>query len=134
MFNDFRGAGVRFPFLPAEDGSLNWIDTDDNVLQSVRLLLSTVSSERVMRPDFGTGVAQLLFEGDSEQNLQQLERTVRDAITRWEPRVEVEGSSSALVEGDDGVVQVSVALRILRTGSLRNLVFPFYLGVGDAAR
>jgi uncharacterized protein len=131
MEADFRGSGLGFPIVGDESGALEWVDGDDNVVQSVRLLLSTVTSERIMRPGFGTRVAEFLFEGDSQQNLSELERSVGDAVTQYEPRVTVERISSQRIEGRDGVVEVTVGVRILRTNTQRNLVFPFYVGTGE---
>jgi phage baseplate assembly protein W len=53
-------------------------------------------------------------------------------IQRWEPRVEVDDVAASRVTGEDGVVDVSVTYRILRTNTQRNLVFPFYLAGGGA--
>jgi uncharacterized protein len=126
MERDFRGSGFSFPIFPV-DGSLQWLNADDNVVQSIRLLLSTISGERIMRPTFGTRAAEFLFQGDSEQNRRQLELAVSDAITEFEPRVEVAACSSRTIEGVDGIVEVEVTVRVLRTNTLRNLVFPYYL-------
>src|SRR5205823_2087365 len=70
---DFRGRGWRFPIYPAANGGLSYVEGDENVVQSLELLLRTVAGERVMRPDLGTTVPTLVFEGDSEQNLHRLE-------------------------------------------------------------
>jgi phage baseplate assembly protein W len=130
---DFRGTGWRFPIAPDTGGGLGYVSLDDNVAQSVELLLETVAGERTMRPEFGTTAPRLLFEADSEQNLFQLEQAVGDALRRWEPRVEVERVSAEPDPAHDGHVTVIVQYRILRTNTRRNLVFPFYLLVGTEA-
>jgi Bacteriophage baseplate protein W len=125
--DDFRGTGWRFPIVPQAGGTLGYISLDDNVAQSVELLLRTAAGERLMRPEFGTTVPSMVFEADSEQNLFQLEQALLDALRRWEPRVEVEEVRAVPDQAVSGVVNVSVAYRILRTNTVRNLVFPFYL-------
>jgi uncharacterized protein len=127
MSTDFRGSGVRFPIVPNAYGVLEWIDGDENVLQSLRLLLSTVTTERAMRPEFGTRAIDFVFEGDSAQNLHRLEKAIEEAIKQFEPRVAVESTTSRRDEARPGVVEVAVTVRVLRTNTLRNLVFPFYL-------
>src|SRR4051812_38114091 len=87
---DFRGSGGRVPLLPGPGGGLGYIGLDDNVAQSVVLLLRTAAGERLMRPEFGTTVPGMVFEADSEQRLFQLEQALSDTLRRWEPRVEVE--------------------------------------------
>jgi phage baseplate assembly protein W len=127
---DFRGQGWRMPILPDAAGGLGYIDGDDNIVQSVELSLRTVAGERVMRPNFGTTVADLLFAADSAQNLHRLEVAVDDAIKQWEPRVEVDQVQAVIV--GDTQVDVTVDYRILRTNTKRNLVFPYYMESGAA--
>lgn len=129
--DDFRGAGWRFPIVPQAGGALGYISQDANVAQSVELLLRTAAGERLMRPEFGTTVPSMVFEADSEQHLFQLEQALQDALRRWEPRVEVE-EVRADPDQESGVVNVKVVYRILRTNTVRNLVFPFYLLNGGA--
>jgi phage baseplate assembly protein W len=129
---DFRGTGWRFPIVPQAGGDLGYIGLDDNVAQSVELLLRTAAGERLMRPDFGTAVPSMVFEADSEQHLFELEQALQDSLRRWEPRVEVEGVKALPDQIVSGVVNVSVAYRVLRTNTVRNLVFPFYLLNGEA--
>jgi phage baseplate assembly protein W len=129
---DFRGSGWRFPILPQAGGGLGYVSGDDNVTQSLLVLLKTAAGERLMRPEFGTTVPELVFEAGSDQNLFRLEQALLETIQRWEPRVEVDGVAVSRVSGEDGVVDVSLTYRILRTNTQRNLVFPFYLAGGGA--
>jgi phage baseplate assembly protein W len=130
--SDFRGSGWRFPILPQAGRGLGYVSLDDNVAQSVELLLRTAAGERLMRPEFGTTVPGMVFEADSEQHLFQLEQALLDALRRWEPRVEVEQAQAVPDPAQDGVVRVTVSYRVLRTNTVRNLVFPFYLLGGEA--
>lgn len=117
---DFRGTGWRFPIVPRA-GSLGWSDGDEGVGESLWLLLKTAAGERVMRPDFGTTVPDLVFEPGSDQNLFAVEQAVRDAVVRWEPRVEI------LDVTVTGAVEIVVTLRyrVLRTNTERSMTFPF---------
>jgi phage baseplate assembly protein W len=129
---DFRGSGWRFPIAPDPGGGLTYLEGDDNVAQSVELLLRTAAGERLMRPDFGTTVPSMVFDADSEQNLFQLEQALSDAVRQFEPRVEVERVRAERDPARDGHVTVTVTYRVLRTNTVRNLVFPFYLADGGA--
>jgi phage baseplate assembly protein W len=120
---DFRGTGWRFPIIPQAGGALGYIDGDDGVAASVELLLRTFTRERVMRPEFGVAVLDLVFEPGSEQNLFAVEQAVREAVVRWEPRVEIE-TLRATLRGTD--VEVDLRYRVLRTNTVRNLTFPYY--------
>ena len=130
--DDFRGTGWRFPILPRAGGGLGYSSGDDNITDSLLLLLRTAAGERVMRPEFGTTVPDLIFEPASEQNRFRLEQVLLDTIRRWEPRVEVESVVADPISSGDGVVRVAVTYRILRANTRRNLVFPFYLADGGA--
>lgn len=130
--NDFRGSGWRFPILPQSGGGLGYTSLDENVAQSVELLLRTAAGERLMRPEFGTTVPGMVFEADSEQNLFQLEQALLDTVRRFEPRVEVERVEARRDPRAEGVVRVTVTFRVLRTNTVRSQVFPFYLMGGEA--
>jgi phage baseplate assembly protein W len=129
--NDFRGVGWRFPIVPQAGGGLGYVGLDDNVHQSVRLLLQTTAGERLMRPELGVSVPDLVFEADSDQHLFQLEQELLETVQRWEPRVEVDRLTAERVPGTDNTVEVKVYYRVRRTNSPRTLVFPFYLAAGE---
>lgn len=129
---DFRGVGWRFPIVPQGGGGLGYIGLDDNVHQSVKLLLQTTAGERLMRPEFGVTVPALVFEADSDQRLFQLRQELLDTLQRWEPRVEVDRLTAERVVGTDNTVEVKVYYRVRRTNSPRVLTFPFYLATGEA--
>jgi phage baseplate assembly protein W len=125
----FLGTGWRFPIRPDASGGLGYVSGDDNVEQSLAILLQTALSERVMRPDFGTQAPKLVFAPGSEQFLGLLQTTVRDAIVNWEPRVEVQSVDAEADPVDPAHVTVSIAYTIRQTNTRKNLVFPYYLGV-----
>ena len=123
---DFRGSGWRFPIIPLDDGSLGLVAGDDNVEQSMMLLLRTLAGERPMRPTFGTRIADYLFHGESERNLRGIEDAVTVAVREFEPRVRLDGVTATVRPDDDAGVEVRVEYSINATNSRRNLVFPFY--------
>ena len=132
MANDFLGRGWRFPILPDARGMLGFVEGEENVAQSLRVLLLTALGERVMRPDFGTQAPRLVFAPGSQQYLRLLETTVRDAVRDWEPRVELDDVSAEMDPSDAPNSEVraivSVGYRVRQTNTQGNLVFPFYVG------
>jgi phage baseplate assembly protein W len=131
MANDFIGKGWRFPIVPGPTGALAWSDGDDNVEQSLRLLLLTRLGERVMRSDFGSNLGAMVFQPGSDQNLRSIEREVSGAIARFEPRVEVLSVTAEADAKDATQITVSLAYRVRRTNTRESLVFPFYLVRGE---
>jgi phage baseplate assembly protein W len=127
MAKEFLGSGWRFPILPDARGGLGYVAADDNVEQSLRILLETRVGERVMRPTFGTDAPALVFAPGSAKNLTLLETTVKQAIVAWEPRVDVLDVSAELDAADATRALVSVTTRVRQSNTKLNLVFPFYL-------
>ncbi len=127
MAKEFLGKGWRFPILPGPTGALAYNDTDDNVEQSLHLLLLTRLGERVMRGDFGTRLAELVFAPGSEQNLRALEVEVQNAIEKLEPRAEVLDVTAEADTVDPTKITVALSYRVRRSNTRDTLVFPFYL-------
>jgi len=121
------GRGWRFPILPDPTGSLGYVDGDDNVEQSLRVLLLTQLGERVMRPDFGCAAPRLLFAPASLHFLAALETTVREAVRDFEPRIDLETVRAEADAVEENRITVAIAYRVRRTNSRFNLVFPYYL-------
>lgn len=133
MTDSFVGKGWRFPILPDATGALGYVAGDANVEQSLRILLLTELGQRVMRPDFGSKAARLVFAPGSLQYLDQLETTVREAIRDWEPRIEVEYVRAEADPNDETRVSVGLGYKVRPTNTRYNLVFPFYLGTEGQA-
>jgi phage baseplate assembly protein W len=126
---EFLGTGWRFPLLPDELGQLGYTAEEENVAQSLRLLLLTVQGERVMRPEFGTKLQRYLFAPGSTQYLRLLETTIREAVRDWEPRVDLDEVRAEMNHPDnDNRATVSITYRVRQSNTQQNLVFPFYLG------
>lgn len=125
----FLGRGWRFPIEPDASGSLAYVEGEENIEQSLRILLMTEFGERIaMRPTFGCRASQLVFSPGSVQYLRLLETTVHDAVRDWEPRIELESVTAETIPDDDTRVNVNIDYRIRSSNTRSNLVFPFYLG------
>jgi phage baseplate assembly protein W len=126
----FLGAGLAFPLQLDPTGRLLLNDLDTHVRQSIQLILDTAQGERVMRPDFGAGLRELVFAPVSAATLALVEHEVRDALTRYEPRIDI--LAIDVGPGPDGPQQLLVRLdyRVRSTDTRLNLVYPFYLDRG----
>ena len=126
MATDITGKGWRFPILPDAAGGLGYVEGDENVEQSLKILLLTALGQRVMRPDFGTAAPRMVFAPGSVQNLGLLETSLREAVRDWEPRIDLEEVRVEVNPADETQVTVQLAYRIRQTNTRANLVFPFY--------
>jgi len=129
----FLGTGWAFPVALDARGSVAVASAEDDVRQSIRIILGTNLGERVMRPDFGSGIRAFVFETISTTTLTLLRTRVEDALVRWEPRIRVERVEVALPHRPSSQVNISVDYRIRATNTFYNLVYPFYLEEGDRA-
>lgn len=124
----FLGRGVAFPVsLAANDLSL--AEYEDDVRQAIHIILGTEPGERVMRPDFGTGLRALVFEPINTTTIALARHRVEEALTRWEPRIDhVEVAIRA--DPPRGLLEITVTYRVRRTNTFYNLVYPFFLTEG----
>ena len=125
----FLGAGVASPLSTDASGALLRAAYEDSVQQSVWVILSTAKGERVMRPDFGCGIHDLVFDTVTASTSGRVAMAVRDALLRFEPRIDVRDVRVNPGE-DDGVLLVEIDYEVRATNNVFNLVYPFYL---DAA-
>jgi phage baseplate assembly protein W len=128
MASEFVGKGWRFPILPDLAGGLSYVEGDQNVEQSLKILLLTNLGQRVMRPDFGSKAPALVFAPGSVQYFGVLETTVREAVRDWEPRIDLEEVRVEPDLDDESRITVHIGYLVRKTNTRSNLVFPFYLG------
>lgn len=127
------GRGWPFPTRLGPDGRLGWLDGPAKVRQSIRLLLETSPGERVMLPEYGCGVHDLVFQPNSAQLRSAVRERVRTALVRFEPRIDVVGVDVETAAGEPSRLDISIDYRLRANNAFHNLVFPFYLAEGKEA-
>ncbi|NJM47384.1 MAG: GPW/gp25 family protein [Alkalinema sp. RU_4_3] len=130
MTKSFLGKGISFPLQLStpENHSLTIAAYEESVRQSVLIILGTEKGERVMRPDFGCGIYDLVFEPKSAATAGKITHEVQDSLLRFEPRIDVlavETTSQSLETGE--ALVVSIRYEVRATNNVFNLVYPFYL-------
>jgi phage baseplate assembly protein W len=124
---DFVGRGISFPMRVDQSGALAMTSGVDDIDASIRVVLLTAPGERVMRPLFGCRIWELLFEPINANTLGLMADAVREAIGRWEPRVELEDVVLDADPAQQGRVLINLTYRVRVTNDRRNLVYPFYV-------
>jgi hypothetical protein len=126
MPQSFLGVGWGFPVAAGADRKVARAAYEESVRQSIWIVLGTAKGERLMRPDFGCGIHDLVFERNTAATAAKVAQGVREALLIFEPRIDL---LDVQVESRDGgqVMEVSVDYRIRATDTAFNLVFPFYL-------
>ena len=123
----FVGRGFFWPMEVDHTGSIRLTDGAADIDAAMAVVLATAPGERVMRPDFGCRIWDLLFEPVTANLLGLMAQAVRDALTQWEPRVIVETVDTVPDREDSAVVSIRVGYRVKATNDRRNLVYPFYV-------
>jgi len=103
---------------------------EQDIKEAIRIILSTAKGERVMRPDFGSGIHDLVFASMSTAMIGLLESNVREALTTWEPRIELLKVEVSTDEAHIGKLKVNIDYRVRETNREDNLVYPFYVREG----
>ena len=123
---DLIGSGWAFPGQITPGGSVRLVRDGEEIDAALRMILTTAPGERVMRPDFGCSMWEQVFAPVNANTLGLIEQSVKEAVTRWEPRVQL-SSVTARPEGDGSVIAIDIAYRVKATNDHRNLVYPFYV-------
>ena len=121
------GSGLAFPLQVDRRGGIALASDETDVEQAIELILATAPGERPMRPEFGCGVHDFVFDSIDANTIGQMELAIRDALDRWEPRVVVETVEFNLDEVADGRLIIDIGYRVRVTNTMRNLVYPFYV-------
>lgn len=124
---EFLGQGWAFPLQFNPRGQIALALGERDIEQSIRIVLETVPGERVMRPEFGCQAKQLLFAPKNAATEGLLMRYVEEALTRWEPRIEVVSVIVQEDRGVDGAWLVEINYSIKTTHDTRSIVYPFYI-------
>lgn len=131
---DFLGRGWAFPVRldPATGGVAEAAEHED-VRQAIRIILGTVPGERLMRPDFGCGIYEMVFEVIDTATTTRIANSVTEALTRYEPRIELNAVDVDPYRAAEGRLEIGIDYRLRRTNQSGNLVYPFYFKEGGAA-
>ena len=121
------GSGLAFPLQVDRRGGIALARDETDIEQAIELILGTAPGERPMRPEFGCGVHDFVFDSIDATTVGKMELAIRDALDRWEPRVFVETVEFNLDEVADGRLIIDIGYRIRATNTMRNLVYPFYV-------
>ncbi|MEL6554546.1 MAG: GPW/gp25 family protein [Cyanobacteria bacterium J06621_11] len=126
--DSFLGTGWNFPptFEQATGQTLMVTDEED-IAQSLDIILSTSLNERIFRPDFGCDLSQFLFEAVDQGLLTRLKGIVSDALLYYESRIKVVQITILEDSAEPGLLSIHIDYTIRQTNATYNRVYPFYL-------
>lgn len=122
----FLGTGWSFPPSFTSNGLVT-VSAEQDIYESLWILLSTTPGERVMQPAYGCGLKAHVFDTLNESSFAVMRNLVEKAILFFEPRVTVEKIDIDDQESLEGKVQLNIVYRVRSTNNRYNLVYPFYI-------
>ncbi|MCB1831395.1 MAG: GPW/gp25 family protein [Chromatiaceae bacterium] len=131
----FLGKGWGFPleFDPLSK-AVRIASEEEDIAESLKILLATRPGERVMQPNYGCGLHALLFDSVNERMISDIRETVERAILFFEPRIQLDRVSVDADQAYDGLLQIQVHYAIRATNTRSNIVYPFYFQEGTNVR
>jgi len=129
--NDFLGTGWSFPpTFNVHQRSVETVSDEEDINQSLEILMSTRLGERILLSDYGCGIHALPFENITVTFLTKLKSIIKKAILLHEPRVELEDIFFTRPKAEEGMINIQLYYKVRSTNSRSNFVYPFYIKEG----
>jgi len=131
MSRNILGKGWAFPVSPDIKGNVKFSGYEKSIEESIRIILNTTPGERLMHPDFGCMINEMVFAPNRPQSITQAEHYVRESIIKWEPRVILKEVSGEPDPDNETVINIKIHYEIRSVNTFFNMVYPFYLERGE---
>ncbi len=128
MAKEFLGVGWKFPVRLTHSGEFELSKYEEDIKESILIILKTAKGERFLHPDFGCGIYDYVFSSINSTNLSLMQTEVENALKLYEPRIDVEKVKAT--PQDENLVLIEIDYVVRSTNSRRNVVYPFYLKEG----
>lgn len=125
------GSGWAFPVRTDVHGGIASASYEKSVEESIRIILGTTPGERVMRPDFGCKINDIVFAPNSSKTVSLAEHYIEEALIKWEPRIILKSVSGSQDDGNPGLINIRIDYEIRSVNTFFNMVYPFYLERGE---
>jgi uncharacterized protein len=131
IMGDFLGNGWAFPVGVDAHGRIALAHRERDIEEAMRIILLTPKGQRVMRPEFGCQVHDLIFAPNDASTAGLAMLYVEQALGMWEPRIRVVNVAARIDDLDPSRMLIDVDYEIKATHDRRSLVFPFYRIPGE---
>lgn len=126
-FKSFLGKGFAFPMQIDGKGHVEMSSADKSIRESVYLILGTPLGERLMRPDFGCAIHDLVFHPVNANTCSTVSTYVKNSLTKWEKRIIDLSVQAYPSPSDENVILIDISYVVRSTNTLDNLVYPFFM-------
>lgn len=114
----------------APNGKIAQSRDEQKIEESIFLILGTSMRERPMLPGFGCGVHDLVFAPNNAATVAEVSTTVREALVRYEPRIDVIAVDASAAPEEDNLLLIRIDYRVRANNAQSNLVYPFFITEG----
>ena len=104
---------------------------EDDIREAIGIIIATAPGERAMRPDFGCGIHDMVFAPMSSAMISRVENDVKEALVKYEPRIEIDEIKVWADDSVDGKLCIQLVYRVRETNNAFNYVYDFYLHEGN---
>jgi phage baseplate assembly protein W len=127
----FLGTGWNFPpSFSNKGGTAKMVDDEEDIHQSLMILLSTIPGERVHRPKFGCGIHKMVYEKINSSTVTLFKHTIEKSIILFETRIQVNNIEIDFSKEAEGTLYINIDYTIRLTNTRSNMVYPFYFREG----
>jgi phage baseplate assembly protein W len=113
-------------------GGIAMSELDESIRQSIHIILGTAPGERVMRPNFGCDIHDLVYAPNNLNTAALAAHYAVEALNKWEPRIEDVEAQADSSSDDANRLDITIKYKVRATNSSRNLVYPFYIRRSDS--
>lgn len=117
------GRGMNFPPRLNNENRIAWSAGEENIRQTIRIILSTEPGERLMLPGFGAGLKRFLFEPNTVTTHRLMEEKISKALEMWEPRIKLDAIDVVHDESDAQAVWVIIRYTLVANKTADQLQF-----------
>ena len=126
----YLGTGWSFPVSFLKRKGVVMASSDEDISQSLRILLSTIPGERIFRPDYGCNSNKWVFSKMNLSEKTRITNAIEAAILEGEPRIKLESVDVEIKDEKEGILWINIEYIVSQTNSRSNMVYPFYLNEG----
>jgi phage baseplate assembly protein W len=127
---EFLGVGWKTPVNVDASKKIAMSKYEEDIKEAIIIILKTSKGERVMHPDFGCGIHDMVFQTINLSTLSLIEMTVREALTKYEPRIVLLKVNVSTEQAQRGMLIIRIDYKVRSTNNQFNIVYPFYLNEG----
>lgn len=122
------GRGISFPPRVGPDGRIAWSEGEENVRESIRVILMTEPKERLRLADFGGGLGRFLFEPNTASTRMLIQERIATALAKWEPRIRVDAVQVDPDPDDPQAAIATITYRLIATQQRERVAVTIGLG------